>query len=157
MNNKYLAIYIFLFASLATYMLHAPLTYLSKKWFWTQPSGVKNIQQAIKALPQDAYVVTQTNISPHISNRKFIITMWGEGKDFKDNSPCGEPSCKWFKWAGDPKYLIVDTSMEWNIINLLANRGDFIAGLENMEKEGVIKKYKEFGSSTIYTVEKRPN
>ncbi len=157
LNTKYLAIYIFFFTAIATYMLHAPLTYLSKQWFWTEPSGVANINQAIEALPKDAYVVTQVNISPHISNRKLIVTMWGDGKDFSKNSPCGLPTCKWFKWAGDPKYMIVDTSPEWNIINLLANREDFIEGLEYMEKDGTIKKYKEFGSAKIYTVEKRPN
>ncbi|MBP9716508.1 MAG: DUF2079 domain-containing protein [Candidatus Levybacteria bacterium] len=156
LNNKYLSLYILFFAALTTYMLHAPLTYLTKSWFWTTPSGVKNINQAIEALPKDAYVVTQVNISPHISNRKLIVTMWGEGKDFSKNSPCREPSCKWFKWAGEPQYMIVDTSPEWNIINLLATREDFIDGLNNMEKTGTIKIYKEFGSAKIYTVEKRP-
>lgn len=156
LNSKYLAIYIFVFAALGTYMLHAPLTYLSKKWFWTEPSGVKNINQAIDALPKDAYIVTQTNISPHVSNRQFVITMWGEKKEFSKNSPCGRPTCEWFKWAGEPKYLIVDTSPEWNILNLLAVREDFLAGLSNMEKDGTIKKYKEFGTSRIYTVEKKP-
>lgn len=157
LNNKFFAIYILFFAAITTYMLHAPLTYLSKSWFWTKPSGVENIKMAISALPKDAYVVTQVNISPHISNRELIVTMWGDGKDFSKNSPCGKPNCKWFKWAGDPDYMIVDTSPEWNIINLLANREDFIEGLNNMEKDGTIKKYKEFGSTKIYTVEKRPH
>jgi len=156
LNNKYLALYVLFFAFLVTYLLHSPLTYLSKKWFWTTPTGVKNIEKAIEALPKDAYVVTQTNISPHISNRKLIVTMWGEGKDFEKNSPCGEPKCDWFKWSGDPKFMLVDTAPEWNILHLLANREDFISALSNMEREGVIKKYKQIGTSTIYTVHKRP-
>jgi hypothetical protein len=82
--------------------------------------------------------------------------MWGDVKTFKSNSPCGQPQCAWFKWAGTPKYLLVDTSPEWNIINLLANRPDFIAGLNNMEKAGTIKKYKQIGSATIYMVERKP-
>lgn len=152
LNKKYFAIYILFFSILVTYFLHAPLTYLSKKWFWTQPQGVKNINQILKFLPNDAYVVTQNNISPHISNRKLIVTMWGVGRDFKENSPCGEPTCDWFKWAGDPKYMVVDTSPEWNILNLLANREDFISALSNMEKFGVIEKQKEIGSARIYLV-----
>jgi uncharacterized membrane protein len=156
LNNKYLALYILLFSFLVTYMLHSPLTYLSKKWFWTEPSGVKNINQIISYLPGDAYVVTQTNIAAHLSSRKLIVTMWGDVKTFKSNSPCGQPQCAWFKWAGTPKYLLVDTSPEWNIINLLANRPDFIAGLNNMEKAGTIKKYKQIGSATIYMVERKP-
>lgn len=156
LNNKYLSIYILFFACFTTYILHAPLTYLSKSWFWTKPSGVENIKMAINAIPKDAYIVTQVNISPHVSNRGLIVTMWGDGKDFSENSPCGEKNCKWFKWAGDPKYLIVDTSPEWNIINLLANREDFISGLNNMEKDGTIEKYKEFGTAKIYHVRKKP-
>jgi hypothetical protein len=137
-------------------MLHSPLTYLSKKWFWTEPSGVKNINKIISYLPSDAYVVTQTNIAAHISSRRLIVTMWGDTKNFKSDSPCGNSQCSWFKWAGDPKYLLVDTSPEWNILNLLANRPDFIAGLNNMEKTGTIKKYKQIGNAVIYLVEKRP-
>lgn len=156
LNNKYFAIYIFFFASIATYMLHAPLTYLSKEWFWMEPTGVKNITIALKEIPKDASVVTQVNIAPHISNRRFIFTMFRDGKDFKENSPCGKPICEWFKWTGDPEYLIVDTAPEWNILHLLAVREDFLAGLENMEKDGTIKIYKEFGTSKIYTVEKKP-
>ena len=156
LNNKYLALYVLFFAFLVTYLLHSPLTYLSKKWFWAEPSGVKNIKQAINFLPKDAYVVTQVNISPHISNRELIVTMWGEGKEFPKNSPCGEPKCDWFKWAGNPEYMLVDTSPEWNILHLLANREDFIAGLRNMEKEGIIKKHKQFDSATIYRVYARP-
>lgn len=156
LNRGYFAVYILFFSLLMTYVLHSPLTYLSKKWFWTEPSGVKNINQILNYLPNDAYVVTQTNIAPHISNRKFIVTMWGEGKDFEEESPCEEKRCDWFKWAGSPKYMVVDTSPEWNILNLLANREDFISALENMEKVGNIKKYKEIGSAKIYLVEKKP-
>lgn len=156
LNNKFMAFYILFFTFLFTYILHSPLTYLTKKWFWTQPSGVKNINKILQYLPQDAYVVTQVNISPHISNRKLIVIMWGDTKDFKENSPCGLEKCAWFKWARNPKYMVVDTSPEWNIINLLANREDFIAGLNNMEKVGNIKKYKQIGSSVIYYVQKNP-
>lgn len=157
LNHKYLALYILFFAFLCTYLLHSPLTYLTKNWFWTEPSGVKNINQILEYLPKDAYVATQTNIAPHISNRKLIVTVWGDSRNFAENSPCGQSKCQWFKWAGNPKYLVVDISPEWNIINLLANRPDFIAGLNNMEKFGVIKKYKQVGTSTIYAIEKKPS
>ncbi len=153
LNNKYLSVYLLGFAFLTTYLLHAPLTYLSKSWFWTRPSGVNNINQAISFIPSDAYVATQTNISPHISNRRMIVTMWGERKDFNlVDSPCGKVNCAWFKWAGKPEYIIVDTSPEWDARHLLANRPDFIEGLENMEKAGKIKLIKEFNTSKIYKI-----
>lgn len=156
LNTKYFAIYILFFTLLTTYLLHAPLTYLTKTWFWTEPSGVKNINRMLKELPNDYYVATQTNIAAHISSRKMIVTIWGDGKFFATNSPCGRPKCAWFKWAGSPKYLVVDTSSEWNILQLLANRPDFIEGLQNMEKARYITKYKQIGSSTIYYVNKKP-
>jgi hypothetical protein len=148
--------YILIFSFLVTYLLHSPLTYLSKKWFWTEPPGVKNINQILGYLPKDAYVATQTNIASHISNRKLIVTIWGDSHNFVKASPCGQPQCKWFKWAGNPKYLIVDTSPEWNVLNLLSNRPDFIEALKNMGKSGVIKKYKQLGTSVIYKIEKKP-
>lgn len=156
LNNKYLAVYLLIFTMLITYVLHSPLTYLSKKWFWQEPSGVKNIREIIRYIPKDARVVSHPNIEAHISNRDYLVTMFGDSKDFSTNSPCGEPSCKWFKWRGDPEFLVVDTSPEWNIINLLANRPDFISALGNMEKAGNITKYKEIGSSAIYKINKQP-
>jgi hypothetical protein len=152
LNNKYLSIYILFFAFLTTYMLHAPLTYLSKAWFWTQSSGVTNINQAIKYLPKDAYIATQTNIAAHTSSRKLIVTIWGDKKDFPVNSPCGKSTCAWFKWAGKPQYLLVDTSPEWDARHLLANRPEFIEGLSNMEKVGKISLLRQFDSSKIYKV-----
>jgi hypothetical protein len=107
-------------------------------------------------LPANASVVSQNNITPHISNRDNDFTLFADVKGFKDNSPCGKPQCAWFKWAGNPQYLVVDTSSEWNILQLLANRPDFIKALNNMEKTGTIKKYKQIGSAIMYTVEKRP-
>jgi hypothetical protein len=133
------------------------LTYLSKRWFWTEPSGVKNINQIIKYLPNDAKVVSHPNIEAHLSTRDYLITMFGEVKEFKENSPCGERICKWFKWRGDPNYLVVDTSPEWTIIDLLANRPDFISALRNMEKTQYITKQKEVGTSAIYIINKNPN
>lgn len=152
LNTKYLALYIVFFAFLSTYLLHAPLTYLAKDWFWTTPSGVSNINKAIDYLPRDAYVASQTNIAPHISNRNLIVTVWGERKEFASNSPCEEKNCAWLKWSGKPEFLIVDISPEWDIRHLLANRPDFIEGLANMEKMKYIELDKEFGSAKIYKI-----
>ena len=156
LNNKYLAFYILFWAALFTYILHTPFTYLTKQWFWVESPSVKNINKMLSYLPANASVVSQNNITPHISNRDNDFTLFADVKGFKDNSPCGKPQCAWFKWAGNPQYLVVDTSSEWNILQLLANRPDFIKALNNMEKTGTIKKYKQIGSAIMYTVEKRP-
>jgi len=157
LNKKILALYILFFAVWLTYLLHAPLTYLTKKWFWTEPAAVKNINNILRYLPVSAPVVSQNNITPHISERYSIFTLWPEKKTFVINSPCGKHTCDWFRWAGKPEYLIVDTSSDWDIRHFLANRPDFVAGLKNMETAGVIKKYKEEGNSVLYKIGKNPN
>ena len=156
LNNKYFVTYVLFFAFLTTYILHAPITYLSKKWFWTNQSAAASINKILKYLPDNAYVATQNNIAPHISNRKNIVLVFGEKKDFKTNSPCNNPTCTWLKWAGSPKYLVVDTSQDWNIINLLADRPDFVSGLKNMERAGNIKLFKKIENSSIYLIQKSP-
>lgn len=156
LNNKYVALYLFFCIIIIQYMLHLPLSYLVKSWFWTEPSGVKYINQTLKYLPRNASVVSQNNITPHISQRDRIFTLWPEKKDFLSNSPCKIKTCDWFRWVDDPEYLIVDTSKEWDIRHLLTNRNDYINGLANIEKKGIVKRYKVYGSAILYKVVKNP-
>ena len=155
-NNKYLGIYLLFCAFLFTYLIHAPFTYLSKEWFWTEPLPVKNINKILTYLPKDASVVSQNNITSHISNRDKIFTLWPEKKSFEGNSPCGKPICNWFRWVGSPNYLIVDKSANWDIRQLLANRDEYVNGLSNLEKANVITKYKQIGNAILYKILKQP-
>ena len=156
LNKRYLGAYIILAAMFFQYTLHLPLSYLSKQWFWKEPQGAKNINEIIKYLPKKASVVSQNNITPHISQRENIFTFWPEKRTFKVNSPCGNTDCDWFRWAGNPEYLIVDTSAEWDVRHLLTNREDYIKGLQNLEKKNVIVKYKESGNAVLYKIIKNP-
>ena len=155
LNNKYIAIYLILSTLFIQYMLHLPLSYLSKSWFWTEPSGVKNINELRShLLPTDA-IVAQNNIIPHISQRDKIYTLYPEKKKFIKNSPCGQPECDWFRWEGNPTYLFADTSPEWDARHLLIDRENFVRGLENIERAGIVKKYKQEGTAVIYKVKSR--
>jgi len=95
LNNKYVAVYIILLAVFFQYFFHLPLSYLTKPWFWTEPASVRNINVAITFLPKDASVVAQDNITPHISHRDIIFTLYPTTKDFSSNSPCKQKTCKW--------------------------------------------------------------
>lgn len=140
------------------YALHLPLSYLTKPWFWQRPAGVENIQNIINNyLPKNASVVAQNNIIPHISHRDKIYELYFEKKDFSKNSPCQKPQCNWLKWYDNPQFLFVDTSPEWDIRHLLADRNDFIKGLENLEKAKIISVYKNVNSATLYKVLKNPD
>jgi uncharacterized membrane protein len=156
LNKTYIAIYLILCALLVQYILHLPLSYLAKSWFWQQPAAVVNINNVLKALPKNASVVSQNNITPHISHRTDVFSLMPQQIAFTKNSPCPKVKCNWFSWGGSPKYLIVDTSKDWDIRHFLANREDYVEGLNNLEKMGYIKKYKQQGNAVLYKVLKNP-
>jgi uncharacterized membrane protein len=139
------------------YVLHLPLSYLTKQWFWSKSQSVQNINKLIIGIPKDASLVAQNNIIPHISERDSIYTLWPAPKQFANNSPCSTTICDWFKWDGTPEYLIVDTSGDWDTRHLLEDRQDFISGLQNLEKAGVIRKYQTIGNATLYRILHLPN
>ncbi len=153
LNKWQIGAYLILCTLLVQYLLHLPLSYLTKLSFWQEPSGVKNITKVIRNyLPRNASVVAQNNIVPHISHRDKIYSLYPEMKHFTINSPCGKADCDWFRWYGNPEYLFVDTSAEWDARHLLIDRDKFIKGIENIEKAGVVKKYKQEGSAVLYKV-----
>lgn len=157
LNKWYLGTYLLIFSMLVQYVLHLPLSYLTKEWFWTQPAGVKNINDIRSTfLPRKASVVAQNNIVPHISHRDKIYSLYPEKKKFEKNSPCNKSGCNWFRWYDHPEFLFVDTSPEWDARHLLTDRDTFIDGLKNLEKAGVIKKYKQEGSAILYKVYRNP-
>lgn len=157
LNNKYIAIYLILCAIFVQYVLHLPLSYLAKDWFWKTPDTAKNVRMLREFIPQNASVVSQNNITPHLSQRDFIYTLYPEKKDFLKDSPCNQKTCDWFRWAGNPEYLIVDTSNNWDIRHFLTSRDEFISALENIEKRGIIEPYQKSGSALLYKVLKNPD
>jgi hypothetical protein len=157
LNTKYTAVYLVLWAMILQYVLHLPLSYLSKQWFWTKPKSVADIQIVLKQLPKDASVVSQNNITPHISHRRQIFTLYPSTKEFKVNSPCEEKICDWFRWSGTPEYLVVDTSLDWDERSFLVNRDRFKKGLTNLTKNGNIIAVTQSHESTIYRIVNQPN
>jgi uncharacterized membrane protein len=158
LNTWYIGVYIILCTMLVQFFLHLPLSYLTKQWFWAQPSGVNNINSVIrKYLPTNASVVSQNNITPHLSHRDQIYTLYPEKKLFQKHSPCGETMCDWFRWYGSPEFMIVDTSVDWDSRHLLTNRDEYIRGLQNIERAKVVQKYQQIGSAILYKVNFNPD
>ena len=158
LNSPPVAIYLLLWTMFVQYFLHLPLSYLSKSWFWQEPAAVKNINLIRNNdLPRTASVVAQNNIIPHISHRDKIYELYPEKKSFTQQSPCGKPQCNWFRWYNDPEFLFVDTSPEWDIRHFLADRPDYLDGLANLEKAGIIQKYKQIDNAILYKVLRNPN
>ncbi len=158
LNKWYVGVYLILTTILVQYVLHLPLSYLSKEWFWQEPKSVVTIENIrSKYLPGSASVVAQNNIVPHISHRDKIYSLYPEKKEFINNSPCGEKTCDWFRWYDSPTYLFVDTATDWDARHLLTDRQPFINGLINLEKEGIVEKYKVEGTTILYKVRKKPS
>lgn len=152
LNTKYIAAYLLICALSVQYALHLPLSYLSKSWFWTRPSGVNAINKLKEELPENVSLAAQNNIYPHVSQRDEISLLWPDTRFFKDNSPCDKSLCPWFRWEGSPEYMIVDLSPEWDIRHLLHQNSEYKQAVESMEKYGVIKKYKQEQTAIIYKV-----
>jgi len=152
LDTKWIALVLIFSTIFIQYWLHLPLSYLTKKWFWTKPSGVRNINEIKKQIPDDASIVAQNNIVPHISHRDKIYTLYPEKKHFESNSPCGQPDCNWFRWFGQPEYLFVDLSPEWDARHLLVDREQFTDGIHNLERVGIIHQAKKIGNSYLFVV-----
>lgn len=157
LNTNFTALYLLLCALFLQYQLHLPLSYLSKSWFWTEPQSVSSINKVLTYLPKDASVVSQVNIIPHLAHREEAYTLWAEKKEFKKDSPCGKPACPWFRWDGNPEYLIADTSTDWDIRQLFQNNPEFNEALTSITKSGILKEYKKEGSTILFKVIKNPN
>lgn len=156
LNRKSLAVYLLVCTFFLQYYLHLPLSYLSKSWFWHESSAVDNIDALINTVPKNSAVVSQNNITPHLSHRDEIFTLWPQMKTFKNNSPCRLDECNWFSWGGNPRYLVVDLSPQWDIRHLLSNREEFIAGVYNLKKAGLIKEEKRIGNAYLYKIIRKP-
>ncbi len=157
LNTVYIAIYLVVCALALQYVLHLPLSYLTKRWFWTMPASVTDIERGIRQLPKDASVVSQNNITPHLSERPLVFTLYPMTKDFTENSPCGVKTCDWLRWAGKPSYLIVDTSRDWDERSFLIPRERFITSVINLEKNGNIDLFFRSHETSVYRILHQPN
>lgn len=156
LNKWYIGVYILLCSLFFQYYLHLPLSYLTKSWFWQNPAYVSTINEAIQKIPADAGVVSQPNIIPHLSHRYEAYTLWPQVRNDIENKPCGEPICYWFKWGGNPQYLIIDTSNNWDIRHFLTFRPDFEKGISNLEKYSYIKQVYAKGTTRVFKILKKP-
>lgn len=151
LNKKYVAIYLLFCAFLVQYTLHLPLSYLTKEWFWKTPEAAYTINKVINtSLPATASVASQNNITPHISQRDKIYTLYPTMKTFESSSPCGRQKCNWLSWYGNPEYVIVDIAKDWDARHLLADRPVFLDALSNVEKAKVLTRYKVEGTTILY-------
>ncbi len=151
-NPYILGVYLILFALLSQYVLHLPLSYLTKAWFWQVPPAQESIDLAISTLPPDAALATQVNILPHVATRSEVYTLFPEKRQFDDLDICGKNECYTLRYAGSPEYIIVDVSPQWNTLHLLANSDEFKEGLATLKKTKKLDLISNNGTTYVYKV-----
>jgi hypothetical protein len=137
------------------YLLHLPLSYLAKKWFWTAPASVESIHTMIEQIPQDSSIATQVNILPHVTHNTHVYTIFPDSIATNSASLCGKSTCHIIKWGGSPQYLLIDLDPAWNTLHLLKNREDFIEALSVLEKKGEIKKISTINTTSLYEIKSK--
>lgn len=155
LNNWKVGIYLIICAAFFQYYLHLPLSYLTKKWFWTFPPEASNIYKMLKTIPSDASIVTQNNIAVHITHRDQVYILFPNVADFPKNSPCGIKSCRWFRVGGSPELLLIDTGNTWNILHYLSTPAEFNESISNLEKNGNIILLSQKGTTKLYKIVKK--
>ncbi len=155
LNSIGIALYLIVCAFAVQYILHLPLSYLSKSWFWSTPPEVNSINKIVSQISPSATIVTQNNIAVHLAHRDELFTLFPYFRDFKSNSPCKVKTCRWFRVGGNPQYLLIDTGPSWNILHLLATREDFSEAIGNLEKNGNIKLIKTENTTKLFKIIKK--
>lgn len=149
--QKFVVFMMFLIAIVLQYVLHLPLNKLAKREYWREDSWMADTRKIISLVPKDASVATQQNLVSHLSHRKGIYLIWPRQHDFPDKV-CGQVSCWWFDFGGDPDYLVVDTRPNQWLTQILETNEHFAEAIRNMEKSGKIALYKQQGDAKIYKI-----
>ncbi|MCJ7792862.1 MAG: DUF2079 domain-containing protein, partial [Candidatus Marinimicrobia bacterium] len=89
------------------YGFHFPLNKLSKRIYWQSEHWMADNRALFQVIPPDASLATQQSLIPHLSQRREIYLTWPREHDF-DESVCGQRSCWWLDFGGQPEYLVVD-------------------------------------------------
>lgn len=133
------------------YYFHFPLNKLSKPIYWKKEAWMDDNRALFKLIPADASLAAQQNLVPHLSHRKEIYLTWPRKHDF-EISFCGEKSCWWLDFGGEPEYLIVDLHPNQWLTQLLESNENFNSAVKNMEKTGKITLEKEVSFAKLYRI-----
>jgi uncharacterized membrane protein len=133
------------------YGFHFPLNKLSKPAYWRSEPWMADNQALFQFIPPDASLATQQSLVPHLSQRREIYLVMPREHDF-DESVCGQRSCWWLDFGGQPEYLVVDLHPYQWLTQLLETNENFEKAVLNMEKSGRITLEKEINEAKLYKI-----
>jgi len=133
------------------FIFHYPLNKLSKPAYWQEESWMADNRALFAAIPAGASLATQQNFIPHLTHRNQIYLVWPRQHDF-DTKPCGQRSCWWLDFGGNPQYLVVDTRPNQWLTQTLETDEHWQSAIANMEKAGKITLMRSVGAAKLYSV-----
>jgi uncharacterized membrane protein len=148
---RYVSILMIIIAIGLQYFFHFPLNKLSKPIYWQSESWMDDNRALFQFIPKEASLATQQSLVPHLSHRQEIYIIWPREHDF-DNEICGQRSCWWLDFGGQPEYLVVDLHPHQWLTQLLETSENFGQGVKNMEKAGKITLEKEINDAKLYRI-----
>ncbi len=148
-NPQIVSLLILLVALFLQYFFHFPLNKLSKSIYWQEEPWMKDNRTLIATVSPKVSVATQQNLVPHLSHRKEIYLVYPRQHDFTP-SPCGQKTCWWLDFAGQPEYLVVDIHPNQWLTQTLEKTENFVSAVQNMEKAGKITLEFKVNSARLY-------
>ena len=135
------------------YYFHFPLNKLSKPIYWKKEAWMDDNQALFKDIPPSASLATQQNLVPHLAHRKEIYLVWPRKHDFDPPAGgCGQKSCWWLDFGGQPEYLVVDLRPHQWLTQILESTQNFQSAVRNMEKAGKIKLERQINDINLYRI-----
>ncbi len=152
LNPQKIAIIALIIAFGVQFYFHFPLNKLSKVAYWKNEPWMKDTNELLAKVPNDASVATQQSLVPHLSHRKEIYLFFPREHDFDDNR-CGTRSCWWLDFNDHAKYLVVDLHPNQWITQLLETNEHVESAVSNMEKAKKITLVTSVGAARMYKID----
>lgn len=159
-NINYIAALAILIPLFLGYHLHLPLNRLSKRYYWQKKDYMVNNQKMVsyieKNLPQNASLVAQNNLVPHLTHKDDIFLLWIREKEFVlSESPCGNSKCWWLFWPKGAEYLLVDLHQGQALTHLLIQSEEELKqAVSNMLKLNILSPEKRIGETYLFKIKK---
>ncbi|MBI4092199.1 MAG: DUF2079 domain-containing protein [Candidatus Levybacteria bacterium] len=150
---EFIAIFMVVVALLLQYKFHFALNKLSKPIYWQSEKWMEDNRKLTAMIPKNMSIASTQNIVPHLSHRSQIYLIYPREHEIKGN-PCGRKLCWWLDFPVEAKYIVINSSEQQTLTQLLESPQNFHEAVENMEKLGKIKLEKKIGTAYLYKVKK---
>ncbi len=148
-----IAIFMVIMALFLQYKFHFALNKLSKPIYYRSEQWMEDTRKLLAEIPKNASIASTQHLVPHLSHRDQIYLIYPREHEIKGD-PCGRKLCWWLDFPVEAEYMLVNTSEQQTLTQLLETPQNFREAVENMEKNGEIKIEKRIGTAYLYKIRK---